>query len=102
MTSNVTSYTIFEKRDNLSTLSRFVPEVGIEPTLLSEHEFESCASTSSAIRARVDKNSKGFVAICNYLHVLRAAKRLPLRKTPMKGIRNIAIIAPLTTEKLRL
>ena len=71
----------------------FVPGVGIEPTLLSEHEFESCASTSSAIRARVDKNSKGFVAICNYLHVLRAAKRLPLRKTPMKGIRNIAIIA---------
>ena len=40
-----------KKRDNLSTLSRFVPEVGIEPTLLAEHEFESCASTSSAIRA---------------------------------------------------
>ena len=40
-----------------------------------------------------DKNSKGFVVICNYLHVLRAAKRLSLRTTPMNGIRNIAIIA---------
>ena len=46
-----------KKRDNLSTLSRFVPEVGIEPTLLAEHEFESCASTSSAIRANGDNKS---------------------------------------------
>ena len=46
-----------KKRDNLSTLSRFVPEVGIEPTLLAEHEFESCASTSSAIRANGDDKS---------------------------------------------
>tara|TARA_B110000211_G_scaffold136216_1_gene155959 strand:- start:1176 stop:1412 length:237 start_codon:yes stop_codon:yes gene_type:complete len=38
----------------------FVPEVGIEPTLLAEHEFESCASTSSAIRAnRDDKSNVG-------------------------------------------
>jgi hypothetical protein len=35
----------------------FVPEVGIEPTLLAEHEFESCASTSSAIRANGDDKS---------------------------------------------
>ena len=49
-----------KKRDNLSTLSRLVPEVGIEPTLLAEHEFESCASTSSAIRAnRDDKSNVG-------------------------------------------
>ena len=34
-----------------------VPEVGIEPTLLAEHEFESCASTSSAIRANGDDKS---------------------------------------------
>jgi hypothetical protein len=29
----------------------FVPEAGIEPALLAEHEFESCASTSSATQA---------------------------------------------------
>ena len=29
----------------------FVPKVGIEPTLLAEHEFESCASTNSATLA---------------------------------------------------
>ena len=29
-----------------------VPRVGIEPTLLAEHDFESCASTSSATVAR--------------------------------------------------
>ena len=28
-----------------------VPKVGIEPTLPKEHEFESCASTSSATLA---------------------------------------------------
>ena len=46
-----------KKRDNLSTLSRLVPEVGIEPTLLAEHEFESCASTNSAIRANGERKS---------------------------------------------
>ena len=30
---------------------RLVPVEGIEPTLLAEHDFESCASTSSATRA---------------------------------------------------
>lgn len=30
---------------------RFVPKVGIEPTLPEEHEFESCASASSATLA---------------------------------------------------
>ena len=29
-----------------------VPVEGIEPPLLAEHDFESCASTSSATRAR--------------------------------------------------
>jgi hypothetical protein len=29
-----------------------VPVEGIEPTLLAEHDFESCASTSSATRAQ--------------------------------------------------
>ena len=28
-----------------------VPEVGIEPTLREEHDFESCASANSATRA---------------------------------------------------
>ena len=28
-----------------------VPVEGIEPPLLAEHDFESCASTSSATRA---------------------------------------------------
>ncbi len=29
----------------------FMPKVGVEPTLLTEHEFESCASASSATPA---------------------------------------------------
>ena len=28
-----------------------MPKVGVEPTLLTEHEFESCASASSATPA---------------------------------------------------
>ena len=54
-----------KKRDNLSKLSRLVPEVGIEPTLLAEHEFESCASTSSAIRANGD-NKSNVVKVIRY------------------------------------
>ncbi len=34
-----------------ATHSVKVPEAGIEPALLAEHEFESCASTSSATQA---------------------------------------------------
>ena len=34
--------------ENLRLTGAFVPEAGIEPALLAEHEFESCASTSSA------------------------------------------------------
>ena len=41
----------------------FVPEVGIEPTLLAEHEFESCASTNSAIRANGGRKSTLWIAI---------------------------------------
>ena len=29
-----------------------VPKVGVEPTLLTEHDFESCASANSATSAR--------------------------------------------------
>ena len=54
-----------KKRDNLSKLSRLVPEVGIEPTLLAEHEFESCASPSSAIRANGD-NKSSVVKVIRY------------------------------------
>jgi hypothetical protein len=32
-------------------IERLVPVEGIEPPLLAEHDFESCASTSSATRA---------------------------------------------------
>ncbi len=32
-------------------LEECVPKVGIEPTLPKEHDFESCASTSSATLA---------------------------------------------------
>ena len=55
--SNCRSRLETKKRDALSSVSLSVPEVGIEPTLLSEHEFESCASTSSAIRANGDNKS---------------------------------------------
>ena len=37
-----------KKGDNFLDVSRKVPKVGIEPTLHKEHDFESCASTSSA------------------------------------------------------
>ena len=37
-------------------MRRIVPEAGIEPALLAEHEFESCASTSSATQAGVLAN----------------------------------------------
>lgn len=36
-----------------------VPVEGIEPPLLAEHDFESCASTNSATRA------------CFYLYIIR-------------------------------
>ena len=41
------------RRGSLRSLRerRLVPVEGIEPPLLAEHDFESCASTSSATRA---------------------------------------------------
>ena len=42
----------------LSSLPRklrfLVPEVGLEPTLLTEHDFESCASTIPPLRQCAD------------------------------------------------
>jgi hypothetical protein len=35
----------------MNATSYVVPVEGIEPPLLAEHDFESCASTSSATRA---------------------------------------------------
>jgi hypothetical protein len=35
----------------MNAISYVVPVEGIEPPLLAEHDFESCASTSSATRA---------------------------------------------------
>jgi site-specific DNA recombinase len=50
---NVLTSTYTKKRADFSVeilnKSAQVPRVGIEPTLLTEHDFESCASTSSAI-----------------------------------------------------
>src|SRR5579862_8377729 len=42
---------------------RLVPVGGIEPPLLAEHDFESCASTSSATRA------------CAAIYIRRPARR---------------------------
>ena len=52
-------FCFFDEKNRLvgRLFSFVVPEVGIEPTLLAEHEFESCASTSSAIRANGDDKS---------------------------------------------
>ena len=38
-------------KQNQNRILRLVPVEGIEPPLLAEHDFESCASTSSATRA---------------------------------------------------
>ena len=43
-----------------------VPKVGIEPTLPKEHDFESCASTSSAtlaIKAKIRSFSNKIIAL---------------------------------------
>src|SRR3984893_11359149 len=39
------------RRDRDETTNALVPVEGIEPPLLAEHDFESCASTNSATRA---------------------------------------------------
>jgi hypothetical protein len=51
-----------------------VPVEGIEPTLLAEHDFESCASTSSATRARPASISSEGVRV--YWIRLHAGRRL--------------------------
>jgi hypothetical protein len=51
----------WRSRAHSHTRSIFVPEVGIEPTLPKEHEFESCASTSSATRAFTSSMTDGGV-----------------------------------------
>src|SRR5580692_3216656 len=51
---------------------RLVPVEGIEPPLLAEHDFESCASTSSATRA------------CGAIYIRRPARRAK-RKSACPG-----------------
>ncbi len=46
--------------------------VGIEPTLLSEPDFESGASTSSTTPATGPHYSDGFFAVNCLMHILRA------------------------------
>ncbi len=47
-----------------------IPVVGVEPTLLTEHDFESCASANSATPAyygggnRIRTGGKGFADLC--------------------------------------
>jgi hypothetical protein len=50
--ANVPAEAVMGKRMRLDPQRRLVRVVGIEPTLLAEHDFESCASTSSATPAR--------------------------------------------------
>src|SRR5580700_12301808 len=49
---------------------RLVPVEGIEPPLLAEHDFESCASTSSATRA------------CAAIYIRRAARSAKRKSGP--------------------
>lgn len=54
--------------DSISNSS--IPVVGVEPTLLTEHDFESCASANSATPAyygganRIRTGDKGFADLC--------------------------------------
>ena len=47
-----------------------VPEAGIEPALLAEHEFESCASTSSATQAGVLANGGQNYSLANNIAIV--------------------------------
>jgi hypothetical protein len=40
---------------NLARYNLKIPVVGVEPTLLTEHDFESCASANSATPAKKKK-----------------------------------------------
>ncbi len=42
---------ITRQKKRLNRFSLFVPKAGIEPAHLTVHDFESCASTSSATQA---------------------------------------------------
>ena len=50
------------KRGQKPTNSRFVPWVGIEPTLPKKLDFESSASTSSATKANCDRKCRNLFA----------------------------------------
>ena len=43
---------------NLARYNLKIPVVGVEPTLLTEHDFESCASANSATPAKQQKREK--------------------------------------------
>ena len=63
----------------------FIPKVGVEPTLLTEHDFESCASANSATSACVSNKSyllAGAVGIEPTLKVLETLV-LPLNYAPI-------------------
>jgi hypothetical protein len=90
----------FEKKalnceNNSGLLSLYlVPRVGIEPTLLSERDFESRASTNSAISAktplllslRIDANA-GFCLACQCQRVT-SKRKAQLRLVCALGLKN--------------
>ncbi len=45
------NYTRMKQRKQANLFIKWIPVVGIEPTLLTEHDFESCASAYSATPA---------------------------------------------------
>src|SRR6202795_4547414 len=60
-----------------------VPVEGIEPPLLAEHDFESCASTSSATRA------------CGAIYIRRPARRAKRKSRPHGGLASASKIGQL-------
>ena len=62
-----------------------VPVEGIEPPLLAEHDFESCASTSSATRAQSGNRQSETIAACFVEHD-RFGKRATLFRIMLQAV----------------
>src|SRR5215472_14206517 len=79
-----------------------VPVEGIEPPLLAEHDFESCASTSSATRAqerapRESANRRLYIVVTrprpSRLATHSIARWARISPSPPRGERELACIA---------
>lgn len=64
---------------------QLVPKVGVEPTLLAEHDFESCASASSATPAQ----KKRFHKLVSLIH--RLATRLFVQYGRLSTVKTVRI-----------